>query len=65
MAQRKAIDWQTLNTHFGPCSWALIDGHIHVRSSIGNRSAKMATMPPESVAALLMFQLHDKEPCCG
>jgi hypothetical protein len=65
MAHRQAINWQILNTHFGPCSWALIDGSVHVRSAIGSRSAKLATMPPESVAALLMFQLHDSGTCCG
>jgi len=66
MARRAFVTWTRLGTQFGNCDWALIDGHITVRTATGSRTAKLAGQRPENLAALLAWQLaNETVGCCA
>jgi hypothetical protein len=65
MAYRQPIDWKILGTSYGCCSWAVIDDSVMVRITDGSRSAKIASLPPEDLALLLMHELTFERTCGG
>jgi len=64
MSHRQPIDWKVLATQFGNCSWAVIDGHVTVRSVVGSRTAKIAGLAAESLAGLLMWEMANEQQRC-
>jgi len=44
-------------TPHDPCSWAVVDGLLHVRSALGTKIADIGGLTPESLARLLLFEM--------
>jgi hypothetical protein len=60
MAQRKFVNWTTEQTPYGSASWAMIDGLLHVRSTVGTKVAHLGSLTPQSLARLLMWELSNE-----
>jgi hypothetical protein len=43
----------------------MIDGLLHVRSTVGTKVAHLGSLTPQSLARLLMWELSNEEECCG
>ena len=48
---RQFVTWHTAQTPHGPCSWAVVDGLLHVRSALAHEAARshspmLAALPP-------------------
>ena len=52
MAQREFVNWTAEQTPYGTASWAMIDGLLHVRSTVGTKVAhlRLALAAKPSVA---------------
>ena len=44
---RQFVTWHTAQTPHGPCSWAVVDGLLHVRSALGTKFADIGGPDPE------------------
>ena len=54
---RQFVTWHTAQTPHGPCSWAVVDGLLHVRSALGTKIAVIGGLTPESLARLLIWEM--------
>jgi hypothetical protein len=62
MAHRKFVTWSTLETPYDTGFWAMIDNLLHVRSALGT---KVASLTPQSLTRLLMWELSNETERCG
>jgi hypothetical protein len=64
MARREFVIWSTLDTPYGPASWAIIDGMLKVRSALGSKATQLGGLTPQSLARLLMWELSNEKEYC-
>jgi hypothetical protein len=60
MARRDFVTWSTLETPYGPASWAIVDGMLKVRSALGSKTTQLGGLTPQSLARLLMWELSNE-----
>ncbi len=54
---RNFVVWNSITTHYGSGSWALIDNMVTVRTAYGTKSTQHGGMDPETLARKLMREL--------
>ena len=57
---RQFVTWHTAQTPHGPCSWAVVDGLLHVRSALSTKIADIGGLKPESLAGATKNALQTK-----
>lgn len=60
---RQFVVWNSIHNEYGSGSWAVIDGLLTVRTASGTKSTQLGWHPPDTLARILMKEIHYAAKC--